>query len=151
MDSPVRALTVPALYLISEDQAGVQLDLLGQADAPRRDRLERLDRTLDQIRAKYGRNAISPASSAGVCQGGVQEEDEEGASSRPARNRCPASAKEAAATRFPKESLDQLQQLTHIQAEVRPFAAIQGCSARNSKFCFMEGPFYKKGPCLSYS
>lgn len=33
----------------------------------------------------------------------------------------------------------------------RPFAAIQGCSARNSKFCFMEGPFYKKGPCLSYS
>ena len=73
MDSPVRALTVTALYLISEDQAGVQLDLLGQADAPRRDRLERLDRTLDQIRAKYGRNAISPASSAGVCQGGVQE------------------------------------------------------------------------------
>ena len=53
--------------------------------------------------------------------------------------------------RFPKESLDQLQQLTHIQAEVRPFAAIQGGSARNSKFCFMEGPFYKKGPCLSYS
>ena len=52
MDSPVRALTVTALYLISEDQAGVQLDLLGQADAPRRDRLERLDRTLDQIRAK---------------------------------------------------------------------------------------------------
>ena len=81
MDSPVRALTVTALYLISEDQAGVQLDLLGQADAPRRDRLERLDRTLDQIRAKYGRNAISPASSAGVCQGGVQEEDEEGATS----------------------------------------------------------------------
>ena len=71
MDSPVRALTVTALYLISEDQAGV----------PRRDRLERLDRTLDQIRAKYGRNAISPASSAGVCQGGVQEEDEEGATS----------------------------------------------------------------------
>ena len=81
MDSPVRALTVTALYLISADQAGVQLDLLGQADAPRRDRLERLDRTLDQIRAKYGRNAISPASSAGVCQGGVQEEDEEGATS----------------------------------------------------------------------
>ena len=81
MDSPVRALTETALYLISEDLAGGQLDLLGQADAPRRDRLERLDRTLDQIRAKYGRNAISPASSAGVCQGGVQEEDEEGATS----------------------------------------------------------------------
>lgn len=29
--------------------------------------------------------------------------------------------------RFPKESLDQLQQLTHIQAEVRP---IQGHSAQ---------------------
>lgn len=53
--------------------------------------------------------------------------------------------------RFPKESLDQLQQLTHIQAEVRPFAAIQGHSARNSKFRFIEGPFYKKGQCLSCS
>ncbi len=53
----------------------------GPGRRPRRDRLERLDRTLDQIRAKYGRNAISPASSAGVCQGGVQEEDEEGATS----------------------------------------------------------------------
>ena len=57
------------------------MDLLGQADAPRRDRLERLDRTLDQIRAKYGRPALSPASSAGVCQGGGQEADEEGATS----------------------------------------------------------------------
>lgn len=32
--------------------------------------------------------------------------------------------------RFPKESLDQLQQLTHIQAEVRPLQVKQGHSAQ---------------------
>ena len=62
MDSPVRALTVTAIYLIPADEAGSQLDLLsGEADR-RRERLEKLEGAMDSIRSKYGSGAIAPAS-----------------------------------------------------------------------------------------
>ena len=62
MDSPVRALTVTAIYLIPAEEAGAQLDLLsGEADR-KRERLEKLEGTMDAIRSKYGVGAIAPAS-----------------------------------------------------------------------------------------
>ena len=62
MDSPVRALTVTAIYLIPADEAGSQLDLLsGEADR-RRERLEKLEGAVDAIRSRYGAGAIAPAS-----------------------------------------------------------------------------------------
>ena len=63
MDSPVRALTVTAIYLISEEEVGAQLDLFSAGLNQKRDRLEKLEGTLDAIRAKYGKGAIAPASS----------------------------------------------------------------------------------------
>lgn len=62
MASPVRALTVTAIYLIPADEAGAQLDLFSAGQEAKRRRLERLENTLDIIRAKYGPGAIAPAS-----------------------------------------------------------------------------------------
>ena len=62
MDQPVRALTVTAIYLIPADEAGAQLDLFDRDGSAKRERLEKLEGALDQIRARYGAGAISPAS-----------------------------------------------------------------------------------------
>ncbi|MEA4933482.1 MAG: DNA polymerase IV [Lawsonibacter sp.] len=62
MDSPVRALTVTAIHLITADEAGVQLDLLAGGQDQKRERLEKLEGTLDTIRAKYGSGSIFSAS-----------------------------------------------------------------------------------------
>ena len=54
--APVRALTVTALHLVSERDAYEQTDLFS---APlRRDRQEKLEGAVDQIRRKYGGGAI---------------------------------------------------------------------------------------------
>ncbi len=60
--APVRALTVTAQNLLEEGQAAEQLDLFAAGAAPRRDKLERLERAMDGIRGKFGRDAISFAS-----------------------------------------------------------------------------------------
>ena len=60
--APVRALTVTAQNLVEEGDAGEQLDLFAANAAPRRDKLEKLEKAMDGIRDKYGRAAISPAS-----------------------------------------------------------------------------------------
>ncbi len=62
MDQPVRALTVTALYLIPEDEVGTQMDLLAGAENEKRQRLEKLEGTMDAIRAKFGSGAITTAS-----------------------------------------------------------------------------------------
>ena len=62
MEHPVRALTVTAIYLVPAGQAGAQLELWPGAEEARRQRLERLEGTLDTIRSKYGSGAISAAS-----------------------------------------------------------------------------------------
>ena len=62
MDSPVRALTVTAIYLLPAEESGAQLDLLAGEENRRRERLEKLEGTMDAIRAKYGAGAIFPAS-----------------------------------------------------------------------------------------
>ena len=62
MDAPVRALTVTALYLLPQEEAGAQMDLFHGAQDQKRERLEKLAGAMDAIRAKYGKGAIAPAS-----------------------------------------------------------------------------------------
>ena len=63
MSHPVRALTVTALSPVPEDEAVCQFDLLGDPGSEKREKLERLESTMDSIRARFGKGAISPASS----------------------------------------------------------------------------------------
>ena len=59
--SPIRALTLTAHSLVEEDQAAEQLDLFQGQEQQRRDKLEKLERTLDAIHSRYGREALHPA------------------------------------------------------------------------------------------
>jgi len=75
--SPVRAMTVTALYLIPEGEAGSQMDLLSQqGQEQKREKLDRLERCMDQIRAKYGKAAISSASAPVIRAGAVLQQGE---------------------------------------------------------------------------
>ena len=60
--APVRALTITAQNLVEEGDAGEQINLFAADAAPRRDKLEKLEKAMDGIRDKYGRAAISSAS-----------------------------------------------------------------------------------------
>ena len=62
MESPVRALTVTAIYLLPQEEAGAQLELWPDDRERKRERLEKLEGAMDAIRARYGEGAISPAS-----------------------------------------------------------------------------------------
>ena len=57
--APVRALTITAQNLLPAGEAAEQLDLLEHQAAPRRERAEQLEKTMDRIRGKFGRDAIS--------------------------------------------------------------------------------------------
>lgn len=56
--SPIRALTVTAINLVPEDAAYEQVDLFTAAVAPRNNKLEKLEATMDSIRGKYGSHSI---------------------------------------------------------------------------------------------
>ena len=56
--APIRAITLTAHNLIPEGEAAEQLDLFGPR---RRDRVEKLERTMDAIRSRYGRSAVTVA------------------------------------------------------------------------------------------
>ena len=56
--TPIRAMTVTALYVTEDGQAYRQLDLLGQTSARRSERQEKLESAVDAIREKYGSGAI---------------------------------------------------------------------------------------------
>ena len=60
-DAPVRALTITAQNLVPEDQAVEQLDLFHAGADRHRERLERLERAVDDIRSRFGRDAIAAA------------------------------------------------------------------------------------------
>ena len=62
MDKPVRALTVTALYLSAEEDICPQLDLIYAPHQQKREKLERLEAAMDQIRSRYGKTAIASAS-----------------------------------------------------------------------------------------
>ena len=59
--APVRALTVTAQSLLPAHMAAEQLDLLSPDAAPRREKVEKLERAMDGIRDRYGKEAISTA------------------------------------------------------------------------------------------
>lgn len=76
-NSPVRALTVTAIYLIDAGETVEQIDLLSSpAQAEKREKLGRLEHCMDQIRAKYGRGAISCASAPAIRKGAWLEREE---------------------------------------------------------------------------
>ena len=56
--TPIRAMTVTALYVTEDGQAYRQMDLLGQTSAKRSERQEKLESAVDAIREKYGSGAI---------------------------------------------------------------------------------------------
>ena len=57
--TPIRAMTVTALYVTEDGQAYRQMDLLGQTSAKRSERQEKLESAVDAIREKYGSGAIT--------------------------------------------------------------------------------------------
>ncbi|MCD7838219.1 MAG: DNA polymerase IV [Clostridiales bacterium] len=56
--SPIRMLTVTGQNLISEWEAAEQMDLFAPAAAPKREKLERLEKAMDAIRTHYGKDSI---------------------------------------------------------------------------------------------
>ena len=58
-NAPIRALTVTAHNLVPENEATVQIGLFDEDAPKRRDKVEKLEHTMDAIRAKYGRSALS--------------------------------------------------------------------------------------------
>ncbi len=60
--APIRAITVAAHNLIPEDEATEQLGLFDQSAPGRRDKVEKLERTMDALRAKFGPSALAPGS-----------------------------------------------------------------------------------------
>ena len=62
--APIRLLAVTGQNLVPEEDAGEQLDLFHRDASPRRERRERLERTVDRIRSKYGKEAICPSATA---------------------------------------------------------------------------------------
>lgn len=59
--TPIRMLTITALKLMPQDMAVEQISLL-EDNNPRRERRERLEKTLDGIREKFGHGSILPSS-----------------------------------------------------------------------------------------
>ena len=57
-NGPIRAVTIRAINLRPKNQ-NVQLDLFD--DAAKRERLERLDATIDEIKRRFGKHSIFPA------------------------------------------------------------------------------------------
>lgn len=70
--APIRAITLTAHNLIPEGEAAEQMDLFQSAAPQKRERVEKLERTMDAIRSKYGREALTVAALARL-----QEEDED--------------------------------------------------------------------------
>ena len=60
--SPVRAITITAVGLLPEEEAGDQLDLFTPGASEKREKQEKLERAMDQLRDKYGRHVIRFAS-----------------------------------------------------------------------------------------
>ena len=63
--APIRALTITGQNLIPEQEAAEQLNLFSASTPAKRERLERLERTVDGIRGKYGKESIRFAAAQG--------------------------------------------------------------------------------------
>ena len=58
-NAPIRALTVTAHNLIPEEECAEQQTLFDAQAPQRRERVEKLERAMDAIRDKYGRDALT--------------------------------------------------------------------------------------------
>jgi len=56
--APIRALTVTAINLVQEGEAYEQVDLFTVSAAPKKEKQEKLENAMDQIRKKYGNQSI---------------------------------------------------------------------------------------------
>lgn len=76
---PVRMLTITALHLVEPGQGAVQLDLFSEPDADW-ERREKMERTLDEIRTKYGKTAIGSGAFLGseIGIGALTDDTDEG-------------------------------------------------------------------------
>ncbi|QNL45005.1 DNA polymerase IV [Oscillibacter hominis] len=61
--SPIRMLSVTAIHLVAEEESYAQLDLLNSA--AKSEKQEKLERAMDSIRGRYGKDAIAFGSPAG--------------------------------------------------------------------------------------
>ena len=59
MPNPIRMLTVTALHPVPAEQYTEQLDLFSASPPEKKEKLEKLETTMDQIRSKFGSKAIS--------------------------------------------------------------------------------------------
>lgn len=57
----LRAMTITAAGLLPEEEAGEQMNLFAPQAAERRERQEKLERTMDQLQDRYGKNVIGYA------------------------------------------------------------------------------------------
>jgi DNA polymerase-4 len=56
--APIRALTVTAINLVQEGDAYEQVDLFTSATVPKKEKQEKLENAMEQIRKKYGNQSI---------------------------------------------------------------------------------------------
>jgi DNA polymerase-4 len=58
LKAPIRMLTITAMNLVAENEAE-QISFLGDVEGKRREKLERIEKTVDTIRNRFGKKAIS--------------------------------------------------------------------------------------------
>lgn len=71
-DKPIRSITVTGMNLIPAEEAMEQLSLFDQTPDFDKERLEKLDQTVDELRKRFGKDVIG---SGGMIQGGGYKED----------------------------------------------------------------------------
>lgn len=58
MKAPIRMLTITAMNLVTENESE-QISFLGDEERKRREKFERIEKTVDSIRGRFGKEAIS--------------------------------------------------------------------------------------------
>ena len=76
-EAPVRAITITAAGLLPEEEAGEQLDLFSPGASERRQKQESLERTLDDLRERFGKNMVRYAGRDTRAARAVRGEEEE--------------------------------------------------------------------------
>ncbi len=59
-DKPIRSLTITGMDLLPAQEATEQLSLFDQVEEIDKEKLERLDQTVDQLRERFGKGVIGP-------------------------------------------------------------------------------------------
>jgi len=57
--APIRALTLTAQNLVGEEEAAEQLGLFDPGEPERRDKAEKVERVMDKLRERYGRDVVT--------------------------------------------------------------------------------------------